>query len=81
MAVGTTTQLTKDWVQLTVDAEAFCIQNIGNGMAIIKFSATIPADDAQGHEIKRGNQVASIMYGTGVTWGRAIANTQVEVTK
>lgn len=81
MALGTTKTLTKDWQQLTADAEDFVIQNIGNGLAIIKYSATVPDADDKGHECQKGEGMSSGVFGQGVTWGKAIASTIVEVTK
>jgi len=80
MATGTTYKLTKDWTELTADATPFVIQNVGNGLAIIKYSASEPDADAKGHECPKGEGIASNIFGEGVTWGRALVTTLVEVT-
>ena len=82
MAVSKATT-TKDFLKKApgTDYTYESFQNIGNGLAIIKYSATIPNADDKGHKCEKGEGLSSGVFGQGITWGKAIASTIVEVTK
>jgi len=83
MALGITVTLTKDvWVQLATDGDDFVIQNVGNGVAILKYSDGEPTTSERGHLIVMYDGISSSTFGSGNVWGKADGvSTLVEVTK